>query len=278
MLDLVFCNELLAEEGMSFREQCDVISSLGYLGVEIAPGSLGPNPQALSDEIIARMRDVLDDTGLGLTGLHWLLSPYPNLSITDPRCRDDVVGILKELVELCAALGGNLMVHGSPQNRVIQADGYKDGFNAACEVFKPVAEHAASLNVTYCIEPLDPGQTAFINTIQQGVELVDAVGNPAFLTMIDTSSAHFSESKPVADVIREWLPTGMIRHLHFNDSNRGAPGMGDDPFGDIVRAVVESDWTHPVTIEPFRVEVDATTTAEIGFSTIVALQKDQPTA
>ena len=60
MLDLVFCNELLAEEGMSFREQCDVISTLGYQGVEIAPGSLGPDPHALSDEIITGLRDILD--------------------------------------------------------------------------------------------------------------------------------------------------------------------------------------------------------------------------
>ena len=277
MFPLAFCNELLAYEGLDFKAQCQIISDIGLDGIEIAPGTLGKNPLALGDAEIANMREAMDATGLQMTGLHWLLTSWPKLSITDASCAKETIAVLCGLVDLCANLGGKVMVHGSPQQRVIDPSDYATAFATAREVFKPVAEHAAQRRLVYCIEPLDPGQTAFVNTVAQGAELADAVASPAFATMIDTSSAHFSESTSVAHTIRNWLPSGMIGHVHLNDSNRGAPGMGDDPFHDIVRAIQSCNWNSPVTIEPFRVQTDATTTARIGHKTITDIFKLQET-
>jgi len=272
VLSLAFCNELLAQEGLSFGEQCMRIASLGYDGIEIAPGAIAADPTSISDHDIASLRATVDGAGLHVTGLHWLLSAFPTLSITRASSRDETISVLKALNRLCAGLGGTVMVHGSPQQRVIESDGHAAGFVNAREVFKPVADHAAELGLTYCIEPLDPSQTAFINTIAQGAELVQAVRNPAFKTMIDTSSAHFAETKPVADVIRTWLATGQIGHIHLNDSNRGAPGMGKDPFDDIVRAISDCGWQRTVTVEPFRVQDNATNTARIAIAAIRAIE------
>lgn len=272
MFDLAFCNELIAAEGKSLREQCQLISALGFQGIELAPASLSKLPHELTAREIDDIRETIAEAGLILTGLHWLLAGYPELSITDPEKRSETTEILCDLVDLCAALGGKILVHGSPDQRIINTGGYEDGARNACEVFKVVAENAARNGLTYCIEPLSPDQTRFINTVEQGAEFAYRVNNPAFLTMIDTSSAHFSEPKPVAETIREWLTGDMIGHLHFNDSNRGAPGTGDDPFYDIVKAVIDCNWSKLVTIEPFVLEVDATTTAEISISTIQGIQ------
>jgi len=277
MLALAFCNELLAADGLSFRDQCQQIRSLGYDGIELAPGALGINPLNATDAEILSIRREISAAGLHLTGLHWLLAPFRDLSVTLSSSRQETIDALKRLNSLCAALGGSVMVHGSPQQRVIKAGDYAAGYSNACEVFKPVAEHASELGLTYCIEPLDPGQTAFINTVEQGIELCEAVGNPSFVTMIDTSSAHFSEEKPVAALMKEWLPDPRIGHIHLNDSNRGGPGMGSDPFGDIVEAIVESGWPKTVTIEPFRVQENATNTARIGIETIRKHEKLQMT-
>lgn len=275
MISLAFCNELLAAEGHTFCAQCEVIKSLGYDGIELAPGALGVNPLKVSDAEIHAMMQAMQSTGLRLTGLHWLLAPFPDLSITRPSARHDTIHVLKALNTLCADLGGSVMVHGSPQQRTLDAGDHGVGFSNACEIFKPVADHAAELGLTYCIEPLDPGQTAFINTVAQGIELCDAVGNPSFVTMIDTSSAHVSEKDSVAAMMAKWLPDHRIGHIHLNDSNRGAPGMGQDPFGDIVAAIAQSGWSKTVTIEPFRVQEDATETARIGISTIRQLERER---
>ena len=81
-----------------------------------------------------------------------------------------------------------------------------------------------------------------------------------------------AEAVPVAELIRSRVPTGLIAHIQLNDSNRGAPGMGSDPFPEIVRALVETGWDRPLAVEPFRTCIDGTVTAAIGLATIRACE------
>jgi len=74
---------------------------------------------------------------------------------------------------------------------------------------------------------------------------------------------------PVADLIRHWVPGGKIGHIHANDSNRGAPGMGEDPFPAIVAALRDVGWSMPVGVEPFRTLINASVTAAIITSSSV---------
>lgn len=273
MLELTLCNELLHAEGMSLAEQADVAATLGYAGLELAPATLDPAPHRIDAERVAGFRDTIEARGLRVTGLHWLLSGYPDASITDPSRWDDTREILLGLVDLCAGLGGKVLVHGSPDQR-LRPDGMDDAALTAhlAAFFRPVAEAAERRGVTYCIEPLSTRETATINTVGQGAMLAEAVGSPAFRTMIDVSAAGRVEP-PVADLILEWVPKSVVGHIHANDTNRGAPGMGDDPFPDIVRALRDVGWDRPVGVEPFRTLIDARVTAATGIATLRACER-----
>lgn len=272
MLDLTLCNELLADEGLSLKEQCDVAHALGYMGLELAPATLGLAPHLLDAATRAEIRTTVENAGLRVTGLHWLLSGYPNLSITDPHTQADTQKILLGLVQLCADLGGTLMVHGSPKQRLRPAGLSDDQVTQLlADFFLPIAQEAEKHGITYCIEPLSSEETDVITTVAQGVTLVDAIKSPAFKTMIDISAAGQMEP-PVADLIRKWVPSGKIGHIHANDSNRGAPGMGDDPFPAIVAALQDVAWSTPVGVEPFRTLIDARVTAAIGAATLRACE------
>lgn len=271
MLDFALCNELLAEEGLSLRQQADIARDLGYVALELAPYTLGPEPHRIDADAAAAIRAEVEGAGLHVSGLHWLLSHVPDASITDAARWGDARDILFGLVDLCAALGGRVLVHGSPGQRVRPA-GMPDAQLIAqlAEFFGPVAARAGDLGLTYCIEPL--AETETIGTVAEGAALVDAVGHPAFRTMIDCSAAGRSEP-PVAGMIRQWVPTGQIGHIHANDTNRGAPGMGADPFPEIVAALVETGWTHPIGVEPFRTLIDARVTAATGIATLRACER-----
>ncbi|MBM3604255.1 MAG: sugar phosphate isomerase/epimerase [Alphaproteobacteria bacterium] len=272
MIDLTLCNELLAQEGMSLTAQCKVARDLGYMGLELAPSTLGADPHLLSPEDRATIRHEVEATGLRVTGLHWLLSGYPALSVTRPNARDETVAVLCALVRLCADLGGSVMVHGSPQQRT-RPLGMTDAdlLDSMAAVFRPVAAEAERHGIVYCIEPLARAETDVITTVADGAALVDMVGNPAFRTMIDISAAGRTEP-PVADLIRKWVPSGKIGHIHANDTNRGAPGTGADPFPKIVAALLESGWSAPVGVEPFRTVIDARVTAAIAAATLRACE------
>ena len=268
MLNYALCNELLAEEGASLRDQAEVARALGYVGLELAPYTLGPDPEAAD---AARVRAEVEGAGLRVTGLHWLLTHRPEASITDPERWEETRAVLTRLMELCAALGGRVMVHGSPGNRR-RPEGLAEAdlTERLADFFAPLAVRAGDLGLTYCIEPLAEAET--VRTVAEGAALVKAVGHPAFRTMIDCSAAGRTEP-PVAELIRRWVPTGLIGHIHANDTNRGAPGMGEDPFPAIVAALVETGWPHPVGVEPFRTLLDARVTAATGIATLRACER-----
>lgn len=273
MLEYTLCNELLAGEGKPLAEQARIAADLGYVGLELAPATLGPAPHRLGAARVAEIRATVEDAGLRVTGLHWLLSGYPDVSITDPATQGRARDILLGLVDLCSDLGGAVLVHGSPRQRRRPA-GMDDAAltDWLAEFFAPVARAAEARGVTYCIEPLSRAEDDTVNTVAQGAALVRAVGSPAFRTMIDISAAGQTEP-PVADLIRDWVPTGLIGHIHANDTNRGAPGMGDDPFADIVRALLAAGWDRPVGVEPFRCLIDASVTAATGIATLKACER-----
>lgn len=273
MLEISLCNELLAADGLDLDRQCAVAAELGYCGLELAPATLAERPDEMSPAEVDRVRRTVERHGLRVTGLHWLLTAWPGASITEPEKQPETARLLARLVDICADLGGRVLVHGSPGQRV-RPEGLGDADLLArlASFFAPLAERAGDRGVTYCIEPLAREETATVNTVQDGAELVRMVGRPAFRTMIDTSAAGRTEP-PVADLIARWGRDPAVAHLHLNDTNRGGPGMGQDPFPDIVAAILGTGWSRPVTVEPFRTCVDASVTAGIAIATLRACER-----
>ena len=248
-----------------------VAVDLGYMGLELAPGSIDPVPHRLSAGDWRAVRRTVEGHGLRITGLHWLLAPYPDLSITELARIASTVEVLTALVEAASILGADVLVHGSPSSRRLPEGVDRDGaLETAARALQPVAEAAAAAGVTYCIEPLSPAETSFVNTVQDARVLVRAMDSPTFQTMIDTSAAGQAEAVPVAELIRREVPIGGIAHVQVNDTNQGAPGMGEDPFDEIARALRDVGWSSPIAVEPFRTQINGTVTAAIGAATMRA--------
>jgi sugar phosphate isomerase/epimerase len=248
-MKFAICQELF--EGWDWERQCRFIAQTGYTGIEVAPFALSGPPAALKPDERARYRAVAREHGLEIIGLHWLLAKTQGLHLTS---RDDAVRratseYLAQLAELCADLGGSIMVFGSPLQRNL-ADGMtrEEGLELATQVFRAALPRVADRGVTICMEPLTPKETNFINTCGEAAELIERVAHPQFKLHQDVK-AMLSEPEPIPALIDKWR--GLTRHFHVNDSNLLGPGMGETDYRPILRALLESGYDGWVSVEVF---------------------------
>lgn len=270
------CNEVIGE--LPFGRQCEIAAALGYDGLEIAPITLTDDPTKLAAAQIAGWRRAASDAGIAITGLHYLMRAPAGLSITsaDAAQRQRSIEVMRALCGLCAELGGKLLVHGSPDQRKLDHGDEENGRKRGVECFAAVADAAQQANVTYCIEPLAHAQTAFVNTVAEAAEIVRRIDSPALRTMIDCSAAGLAEAEPVDALVRRWLPTGLIAHIHFNDPNRRGPGEGDLAFAPILAALREGRYGGDSSIEPFDYKPDGPTCAARGIGYIRGILQALP--
>src|SRR4030081_2228819 len=176
---IALCNEVLAD--MPLQRQCEYAAGLGYDGLEIAPYTLSASPEKISTTEAARIRGVVEASGLVVTGLHWLLVKPDGLSLTDPDAgvRHRTLEVMIHLIGLCAELGGSVLVHGSPKQRQIApGETHAVALSRLQDALAQVALAAARVGVTYCIEPLSRRETSLVNTIAEEAALVRLIDHP----------------------------------------------------------------------------------------------------
>ena len=255
-MKIALCNEVL--QPLPFAQQCALAAKLGYDGLEVAPFTLKDDPLHIRDAEAIQYARIAQDHGLVISGLHWLLVAPAGLSIVsgDTSLRERTTAAMQRLIELCAALGGRYLVHGSPKQRSVPAGATPEqAWDRARDCLQRAARHAQACGVTYCLEPLAPNETDLINTVEQAVRMIGQVDSPALRTMIDCSAAGQAESLSVPALIERWLPTGHIAHVQVNDPNRRSPGHGDMAFAPMLRSLRAmqrqghyGDW---IAVEPF---------------------------
>ena len=243
------CNELF--EGWPWERVCDYVASLGYEGLEVAPFTLADSAEQVSPQRRAELRRSAEARGLEVLGLHWLLVKPPGLYITHPDAavRRRTADYFRQLVDLCADLGGKVMVIGSPKQRDLMPGVSREQAMAhAREVFRPSLDPAARRGVTLAFEPLGPVETDFVNTVAEAIELVKQIDHPSFRINIDVK-AMSSEPRPIPDVMRS--AAGYVAHVQVNDPNLLGPGMGEVKYEPIVAALREIGYDGWLSVEAF---------------------------
>jgi sugar phosphate isomerase/epimerase len=198
------CNEMF--EGRPMAEVCAIARRLGYHGLEIAPFTLAPSATEVSPAQRRETRQITQDHGLEVVGLHWLFAvgaaprgclgqaqgPAPTpLHLTTPdkalwqRTRD----YLAALLDLCSDLGGKVLVLGSPKQRnILENQTPKGAWRRAVEMLSAVIDQAEDQGLTICLEPLSPADTNFINTVEEGMKMVRQLDHPNFKIHLDVNA------------------------------------------------------------------------------------------
>jgi sugar phosphate isomerase/epimerase len=253
------CNETYG--GWDFQELCEDVARWGYDGIEIAPFTLHENPAELTEPAAREVGRVARDAGLEVIGLHWLLVKPAGMHLTTPdeSVRKKTIVFAQHLARLCAAMGGKVMVWGSPKQRNVEpGQQYEDAFNYAADAVRQVCNVARELGVTIAMEPLTTAETNFLTTSEETVRFIRAVAHRACRLHLDVK-AMSSESKPIPQIIAE--NREYLVHFHANDPNLRGPGFGDVDFVPIFGTLRDADYHGYVSVEVFDYRPDPQTIA-----------------
>ena len=258
-MQFAFCNE--AYVGWPFDRVCGDLAACGYGGVEIAPFTLDEDPRRIDERRAAEIGEIARRAGIEVVGLHWLLAKPDSFHLTAPdeAVRKRTVEFLRHLARICAAMGGRLMVFGSPKQRsILPGETPDDAFARAADSFRAVCETAGPLGVTLALEPLAPAETNFLNTAAETVRMIEAVNHPACRLHLDVK-AMSSEGDPIEKIILDHRR--YLAHFHANDPNRRGPGSGEVDFAPIARALKSVGYAGCVSVEVFDYTPDGPTIA-----------------
>lgn len=258
-MKFAICNETY--QNHSLEQICDHVAECGYDGLEIAPFTLNDDPRLITIDDADAVGETVRKAGLEVVGLHWLLVKPEGLHLTTPdkNIRQATADFGSHLAKLCAAMGGKIMVWGSPfQRNVADDQSYDDAFKNATEVLRTIAETAGKHDVTIAMEPLSPKETNFLQTAEETIKLINTIDHPACQLHLDVK-AMSSEPKSIPQIIDE--SKAHTVHFHANDPNLRGPGFGDVDFVPIAKALKAANYTGYVSVEVFDYTPNAETIA-----------------
>ena len=134
----------------------------------------------------------------------------------------------------------------------VPPDEYKQQWATVAKHLKTLCAHATAQGRQVCLEPLNRFETDFINTCDQGLKMLKAVGSPALKLHLDTFHMNIEE-KCQADAIRK--AGKHLGHFHACGSDRGTPGNDHIDWKPIAKALKEIRYNGDVAIESFTTDV-----------------------
>ncbi|MDP3073246.1 MAG: sugar phosphate isomerase/epimerase [Opitutaceae bacterium] len=169
----------------------------------------------------------------------------------------------KTAMDYCKALIDQAVVLGCPRliGPVYSVVGKADAVEPAAQKkewalvvknLKQLAAYARKRGITICVEPLNRFETDFLNTCDQGLKLLKAVGSPALKLHLDTFHMNIEEKNQAASIIKAGKHLG---HFHACGSDRGTPGNDHIDWKPIVKALKKIGYQGDVVIESFTTDV-----------------------
>lgn len=251
-MKFAFCNEMF--EKRPITEVWEFAAQCGYTGVEVAPFTISRDTVYVTELRSAdrdRIRNEAESAGLEIVGLHWLLAKTEGFYLTSPEesTRKKTSHYFCELAQLCADLGGKIMVLGSPvQRNLLPGVSKKEAMDYAAKVLDPILKTLEKHEVTIAVEPLAPSESDFLNTAAEAAQLIRMLDSPWVQLHLDVK-AMSSESIPIPELIEQ--NESILAHFHANDPNLQGPGFGEVDFIPILGTLKKIDYRGWISLEPF---------------------------
>ena len=238
------------------------IAAMGYDGVELAIR----DPKLVDvDALEALTREHgLRVPAIG-TGQAW---GEEKLSFTDPdlSVRRAAVERIKSHIPLAARFNAVIII-GLVRGIIKPGITHEQGMAWVCEALQECSAAAKPFGVRLALEPINRYETTLVNSVAQGMALIDQVGADNFGLLLDTF--HMNIEEP--DILQSISTCGdRIFHFHVADSNRWYPGAGHLDFSGILSRLQSTGYDGFVSGE-FMPLPDPLTAARENFARLRAI-------
>ena len=138
------------------------------------------------------------------------------------------------------------------KTRMLEPRDRQKQWRRAVENIQKTAAIAADYGVELGLEPLNRFETDLVNTVAQGLQMVDDIGRPNVGLLLDTFHMNIEE-KSIPDSLRR--ANGHIVEFHACSNDRGTPGEDHLPWPAIVSALRDVNYQGAVVIEAFTPQI-----------------------
>jgi D-psicose/D-tagatose/L-ribulose 3-epimerase len=178
--------------------------------------------------------------------------PRRDLSAEDPETQEAGLAYLARCIEIAVALGSRTvlgpMYSCVGNTQLLDAPARSRQWRRAVENLQKTADLAARHGVCLGFEPLNRFETDLVNTVEQGLRMIEDIGRPNVGLLLDTFHMNIEERDVPAAIRRA---AKHIFELHACANDRGTPGRDHLPWPEIVRALRDIGYDGPVVIEAF---------------------------
>lgn len=209
---------------LPFLDAIDAVADAGYEGIEIAFHRDQFNPFNLSDDDLEAVERKLKRTGLVpacvATASHFFTPQRPHdpaLIALDLAGRKRRIDLIRRGVRVARHLGSPLVTFGSGFLRPEHVKGaLSDPLGLLADsIHECLAEVREGEDITLLIEP-EPGM--LVETLEDGLRVVECVGSEHFALHIDLCHAYCSDANYLGALARA---ARRARYLHVSDARRG---------------------------------------------------------
>lgn len=240
----------------------EVMETLGYTYVEESVGKfLMPNK---SEEEFNEMLQMSRNRSLTIKACNNFI-PKELKSVGPNAVHDNILTYVETAFRRAQIAGIEIIVFGSGGSRNIPEgfpyDEARDQFIDLCKKMAPIAE---KYNVTVVLEPLNTQECNFINSVDEGGEIVKEVNHPNFMLLADIYHMKMDGEGPESIIKYGEL----IKHTHIAEKqDRAVPGTYEEDFRPYFEALNNINYKGKMSIEARWNDFE--TEASLGINTII---------
>jgi sugar phosphate isomerase/epimerase len=216
------------------------VSSLGYSGVDLSL----LDSKALDQEwIIDKIRIYKLSVFTIATGQTYYTDGYSLYSNEEDK-REKTIERIKSHIDFASRLGAMVII-GGIRGKITEGERTKQENDGKSAINKCV-KYAQKKRITLLLEPINRYETNIINSLEEGIKLIEEIGSENLKLLPDTFHMNIEE-KSIEESLFE--AKSHIGYIHFSDSNRQAPGFGHIDFKKILSTLVKMNYKNAIGIE-----------------------------